>query len=140
MTTTIPTDMTTTPTESSAEALAFYAGALSALQEADVEFLVGGAYAFERYTGIARHTKDLDVFVRPADRDAGARGPARRPASRTELTFPHWLGKAFCGDDVRRRHLQLRQRRGRVDDAWFEHAVAARGPRACRCGWSRPRR
>ena len=30
-------------------------------------YLVGGAYAFERYTGIARHTKDLDVFVREAD-------------------------------------------------------------------------
>ena len=32
-------------------------------------FLVGGAYAFARYTGIERHTKDFDVFVRPRDFD-----------------------------------------------------------------------
>jgi len=31
--------------------------------------MVGGAYAFARYTGIVRHTKDFDVFLRPADRD-----------------------------------------------------------------------
>ena len=30
----------------------------------EVPFLVGGAYAFAHYTGIVRHTKDLDLFVR----------------------------------------------------------------------------
>ena len=32
-----------------------------------VEFLVGGAFAFVRYTGIDRDTKDLDLFLRRAD-------------------------------------------------------------------------
>ena len=45
----------------------FYERSLLALHDAGVPFLVGGAYAFERYTGIARHTKDFDIFVRPAD-------------------------------------------------------------------------
>jgi len=48
---------------------AFYARSMKALDDAGVPFLVGGAYAFERSTGIARHTKDFDVFVRPADLD-----------------------------------------------------------------------
>ena len=43
-------------------------------------FLVGGAYAFARYTGIERHTKDFDVFVRAARLRARARRAARRPA------------------------------------------------------------
>src|SRR5215210_3540573 len=40
----------------------FYCSALTTLLRAGVPFLVGGAYAFQRYTGIERHTKDLDVF------------------------------------------------------------------------------
>ena len=49
---------------------AFYTRALKALNDAGVPYLVGGAYAYERYTGIARHTKDFDVFVKPNDLDA----------------------------------------------------------------------
>src|SRR5262249_43850079 len=45
----------------------FYLRAMRLLDEASIEFLVGGAYAFERYTGIARHTKDFDIFVHPRD-------------------------------------------------------------------------
>src|SRR5262249_14124386 len=45
----------------------FYLRAMRLLDEAGIEFLVGGAYAFERYTGIARHTKDFDIFVHPRD-------------------------------------------------------------------------
>src|SRR5947208_3233431 len=44
-----------------------YREAMIALGEAGVPYLVGGAYAMERYTGIARHTKDFDILVRPAD-------------------------------------------------------------------------
>src|SRR5258708_25489995 len=46
---------------------AFYRDALHVLGESGVPFLVGGAYALQCYTGIQRHTKDFDVFVRPAD-------------------------------------------------------------------------
>src|ERR1044071_8908440 len=70
----------------------FYCQALSALAEAGVPFLVGGAYAFERYVGIARHTKDFDLFVRPAD----ARRTLKLLADRgfeSDLIFPHWLRK-----------------------------------------------
>ena len=45
----------------------FYRGALRALQEAEIPFLVGGAYAYSQYTAIARDTKDFDIFVHPRD-------------------------------------------------------------------------
>src|SRR5262249_15713609 len=38
----------------------FYRDAVAALQKAGVPFLVGGAYAYARYTGVVRHTKDFD--------------------------------------------------------------------------------
>src|SRR3712207_1761746 len=41
-----------------------YRHVLEVLTDAEVPFLVGGAYAFTRYTGIERSTKDFDVFVR----------------------------------------------------------------------------
>ena len=45
----------------------FYRNALRVLSEAKVPHLLGGAYAFAHYTGIIRHTKDLDLFVKPED-------------------------------------------------------------------------
>ena len=45
------------------ESIAFYRRALAILNDAGIPHLVGGAYAFARYTGIERHTKDFDVFI-----------------------------------------------------------------------------
>jgi len=104
------------------DAAQFYVAALNLLRDAGVPFLVGGAYAFERYTGISRDTKDLDVFVRPRDR-RWALDVLAAAGYRTEITFPHWLGKAFCGDDVLDVIYSSGNGVARVDDAWFEHAV-----------------
>src|SRR5262245_30871364 len=49
---------------------AFYRDAITRLNEARAPYLIGGAYALAHYTGIQRHTKDLDLFVRPRDYDA----------------------------------------------------------------------
>src|SRR5688572_5444945 len=76
----------------------FYQKVLLILAEAKVPFLVGGAYAFARYTEIERHTKDFDLFVRHADYNRAAKA-LEKSGYLTELTFPHWLGKAFFGGD-----------------------------------------
>ena len=44
-----------------------YRSALEMLNRSGVPYLVGGTYAFQYYAGIARPTKDFDVFVRPRD-------------------------------------------------------------------------
>lgn len=104
------------------ESLEFYRRSLRILGGSGVPFLLGGAYAFERYTGISRHTKDLDVFVRRSDRDAALAALSDAGYS-TELTFPHWLSKAHHGDDF----IDVIHGAGNgvamVDDEWFAYAV-----------------
>lgn len=105
-----------------AESRAFYQSAMRALQQERVPFLVGGAYSFSRYTGIERHTKDFDVFVREADaqRALDVLSAAGYP---TEFTFPHWLGKAFCGESFVDVIYGSGNGVARVDDLWFEHST-----------------
>ena len=106
------------------EELGARARAIRVLQRAGVPFLVGGAYAYAHYTGIYRDTKDLDLFVRPADCERALR-LLEDAGYRTERTFPHWLAKAFCGDFF----IDLIYSSGnglcRVDEQWLRHAPAA---------------
>lgn len=102
--------------------LAFYQRTITQLQAAGVPFLVAGAYAFAHYTGIERHTKDFDVFVRQADAERALAALAHA-GCRTELTYPHWLGKAFCGDDFVDVIFSAGNGVALVDDDWFVHAV-----------------
>ena len=106
------------------EVKAFYQRVLDILNESGVPFLVGGAYAFNRYTGINRHTRDLDVFIRRSDFEPISEA-LRKHGHDTELTFPHWLGKIHF-DDV---YIDLIFSSGNgiaeVDDIWFEYAVDA---------------
>ena len=106
----------------SEETLAFYRRAMETLQNAAIPFLVGGAYAYARYTGIVRHTKDFDVFIHPRDfertLDAFARGGCQ-----VQRNFPHWLGKAWCGDDFVDVIFSSGNGVARVDSRWFEHAI-----------------
>ncbi len=100
----------------------FYRDALIQLQRAEVPFLVGGAYAFERYTGIERHTKDFDLFLMREDFERAAK-VLSQAGYLTELNFPHWLGKAFRGDDFVDLIYSSGNGEAEVDSLWFSHAV-----------------
>ena len=100
----------------------FYRQTLHALDESQVPFLAGGAYAFECYTGIARHTKDLDVFVRPSDYQTVANA-LEKQGYRTELVSSHWLGKAYHGGNFLDIIFRSNNSVAEVDDTWFEYAV-----------------
>jgi Nucleotidyl transferase of unknown function (DUF2204) len=101
----------------------FYRRVLRELRAAGIEALVGGGYALERYLGIGRLVKDLDLFLRPDDVPRALDHLGRHPGWRTELTFPHWLGKVKRRSD----HVDLIFNAGNgvcaVDDEWFTHAV-----------------
>jgi hypothetical protein len=115
--------MAAIPQEILSEAsIRFYRQALAILKEAEVPTLVGGAYAYARYTGIERHTKDFDVFIRREDFDRAA-AAFQKAGYTSELTFPHWLGKAFCNDDFVDLIFSAGNGVAAVDDRWFEHAV-----------------
>jgi hypothetical protein len=103
---------------------AFYRRTLHVLSDARVSFLVGGSHAFLNYTGIARETKDFDLFVREQHVD-DALGALREAGYYTEITFPHWLAKARQGSDVVDLVFSSGNGIGRVDDLWFEFALEA---------------
>ena len=106
------------------EARAFYRSAMTALDTAGVPFLVGGAYAFECYTWIVRHTKDLDIFVHPSDCER-VQGVFEAEGYRTEVAFAHWLGKAYQGEHFVDIIFGSGNGVALVDAEWFKHAVEA---------------
>ena len=103
---------------------AFYRDILLRLNAASVPYLVGGTFAFNRYTGINRPTKDLDLFIRRADFERI--GEVFHAAGyRCELTFPHWLGKIHLDDLYIDLIFSSGNAVANVDDAWFEFAADA---------------
>jgi hypothetical protein len=112
----------THPLELDTAARKFYQEGLLALLNARVPFLVGGAYALERHTGIVRHTKDFDIFVRPKHVHRALRVLARA-GFQTDLPFPHWIGKAFHGEYFIDVIFNSGNGLCPVDDEWFDHAL-----------------
>jgi hypothetical protein len=100
----------------------FYCRTLQTLKEAGIPFLVGGAYALQRYTGIERHTKDFDMFIRRGDYHR-LMEVLSADGCHTELTYPHWLGKAHRGEDFIDVIFSSGNAIAEVDDAWFAHAA-----------------
>src|SRR3954466_3561510 len=100
----------------------FYVDSMELMRDGGVPFLVGGAYAFARYTGIERHTKDFDVFIRRADFDRACK-LFEAAGYRAELTFPHWIGKAYSGEDFVDLIFSAGNGVAIVDELWFKNAV-----------------
>ena len=82
-----------TPAPAGATERETYAAVLRRLVAADLPFAVGGYFALRHYTGVARATKDLDLFLLPGHVPA-ARGLLRGLGFRTRLRARHWLAKA----------------------------------------------
>ncbi len=112
----------THPLEMDVAARTFYQEGLLALLNARVPFLVGGAYSLERHTGVVRHTKDFDIFVRPKHVHRALR-VLHRAGYQTDLPFPHWIGKAFHGEYFIDVIFNSGNGLCPVDDEWFEHAL-----------------
>jgi hypothetical protein len=102
--------------------LAFYLKVLQALRDADAPFLVGGAHALHHYSGVERDTKDFDIFVRREDYD-NTMSILRAVGCNTELTFPHWLGKATSQHALVDVIFSSGNGVSHVDDEWFHYAT-----------------
>jgi hypothetical protein len=99
----------------------FYEDTLRILTDAKVPFLIGGALALKQYAGIARDTKDLDVFLRKKDLGHAMSVLASR-GFETEVLYPHWLAKAWSGPHFVDFIFDSANGVCPVDDAWFENA------------------
>jgi hypothetical protein len=100
---------------------AFYREALQLLKDAEVPFLVGGAFAHACFTGIRRATKDLDLFIRREDYERISQ-LARAKGWQAEMSYPHWLAKVY--DEKGEDFIDLIFNSGNgltpVGDGWFE--------------------
>lgn len=76
----------------------FYKTTLSLLVDSKIPFMLGGAYALSQFMDFERHTRDLDVFCYRKDAQS-ILDVFERAGFKTEMMFPHWLGKAFNGED-----------------------------------------
>jgi hypothetical protein len=102
----------------------FYRRALRTLVDAELPFLVGGAFAHARFTGIRRCTKDLDLFIRRGDYERVA-ALMRAQGWRTEMAYPHWLAKVHAGEDFIDLIFNSGNGVAAVDDRWFHDNAQA---------------
>jgi hypothetical protein len=110
------------PLMTTPEKAELYRTALEMLNKSGVPYLVGGTYAFQYYAGIARSTKDFDIFVRPRDVQRMLE-VLTRAGLKTEIAFSHWLAKAHLGDKFIDVIFSSGNGVAEVDDEWFAHAV-----------------
>lgn len=102
----------------------FYKRTLSLLVESKIPFMLGGAYALSQFMEFERHTRDLDVFVYRKDAQ-GVLDVLERAGFKTEMMFPHWLGKAFSGEDYVDIIFSSGNGIAEVDEEAFSHAKPA---------------
>lgn len=106
------------------EAHLFYRDVLLLLHEHHTVFMVGGGFALHHYTGIVRHTKDLDIFCKPSEFSPilklfGEHGYV------TELTDARWLAKVFKDDNFMDIIFNTTNNICMVDDSWYAFSVEA---------------
>jgi hypothetical protein len=107
-----------------ADTPALFRESIQTLAEAGVDFLIGGAFALARYTGLDRPTKDLDLFVREGDCPRALEVLAGI-GCQTEWTFRHWLAKARRDEALIDVIYGSGNGVAMVDDQWFAHAPQA---------------
>jgi hypothetical protein len=103
-----------------------YHAAIQAVQEAGVPFAVGGGVAFSCYAHRSRYTKDLDLFLRPADRERAVEAVQQvgfEDYHEREPYQRHWIYRGHRDGLILDLIWQMANERASVDDAWL-----ARGP------------
>ena len=100
----------------------FYREVVTRASASGIPFLVGGAHAFNRYTGIRRRTKDFDLFIHPRDL-ARLMEVFSQAGYRTEIASPYWLGKIYSDDNFVDIIFGSGKGINDIDDEWFTYAV-----------------
>ena len=110
------------PLDDNGASAELYRTVLASLHDAGVAFVVGGTYALERLAGVARQTKDLDLFVLEDDWPI-IQHALRQAGVDAHVEFSHWLGKATRGDDLVDLIFAGGNGYVRVDAEWISHGT-----------------
>ena len=106
------------------EAASLYSEVLDAMNEHGVPYAVAGAFAMQKYTGIWRLTKDLDLFMKAEDIPAALDHLAKLDF-RCETLDPVWLSKAHRGEYFVDLISGMSNAVIVVDDSWMRRAIPA---------------
>jgi len=103
------------------EAISFYREAITLLNKHEIPFMIGGGMAMFHYTGIARQTKDIDVFCKSSTYPAILKMFSQE-GFETELTDVRWLAKVFRHPHYMDIIFNTVNNICVVDDLWLTHA------------------
>ena len=106
----------------SVEQIELFAAVLRHMNERGVPYVVSGAAALRQHTGIARNTKDLDLFV-PAESVQAALESLQEEGFETEVNDPVWLAKAHRGEYFVDIITGMSNAVIVVDQSWIERGV-----------------
>lgn len=112
------------PCPLSPEAESLYREVLEAMNEHGLPYAVAGAFALQKYTGIWRVTKDLDLFMKIEDVPA-ALDYLSEHGFRCEVLDPVWLAKAHRGEYFVDLISGMSNAVIVVDDGWMQRTVRA---------------
>ncbi len=99
-----------------------YRQVLDALDQRAVPYALGGGLAFSAYARRWRDTKDLDLFVRPADRERAIEGVQSAGFSDYFDQLPydrHWIFRGFRDGLIADVIWQMVNNRAEVDPTWL---------------------
>ncbi|MGH9522666.1 MAG: nucleotidyltransferase [Terriglobales bacterium] len=106
----------------SAEQIELFHAVLEHLNEKKVPYVVAGATALREHTGIARNTKDLDVFL-PAEDVGAALESLQEAGFETEVPDPVWLAKAHRGEYFVDLITGMSNAAIFVDQSWIDRGI-----------------
>src|SRR5512133_2029138 len=92
----LPVSSSTAP-DFAKEQKALFREVLQLMNDHKVPYVVSGAFALQKHTGIYRDTKDLDLFL-PAEHAVDALRYLAEDGFETEVCDPVWLAKAHRSD------------------------------------------
>ncbi len=117
-----PTSSTLPPLPAEQEAL--FREVLTQLEQSGLNYAVAGAFALRQHTGICRFTKDMDIFLSPADASA-ALTQLQAAGFECEVPDPVWLAKAHRDGYFVDLITGMSNAVIQVDASWIERAYPA---------------
>jgi hypothetical protein len=105
-----------------AEQIELFHAVLQHMNERNVPYVVAGASALRQHTGIARNTKDLDLFL-PAEHVGAALQSLQEEGFETEVNDPVWLAKAHRGEYFVDLITGMSNAVLTVDQSWIDRGI-----------------
>jgi hypothetical protein len=104
------------------EQWAVYRCVLDRVTAEGLHFALGGGFAVGLYTGAPRNTKDLDIYIRPSDRERVIQMMSDCGLTDYFEKKPYdqaWIYRANQGDTIVDAIWAMANKRAQVDDAWL---------------------